>query len=254
MTFVPENDLEATLMRAASDPSARPEFLRLLLESELLVLGCIDRSIPNGVSQVAQPGDKLLVEGIQHKGKPYLPIFSSLTRLRAFIRDQRQYVQANGRGIFEAMKGASFLLNPGSDYGKELLPAEIERCLDPSCNPPQVITFEQPTKVLIGQPTNYPHDLAKALCQLFTIRPEVIAAYLAQIAFEDGSVPAHPLIGIETEGEWQPIANEMANVAHIVVPGMLVDTVKIDRTKPEDIWARNLLKVSPFYSRIQTKP
>jgi hypothetical protein len=36
--FTPANDLEETLVRAATDPKARPEFYRRLLAAELFLL------------------------------------------------------------------------------------------------------------------------------------------------------------------------------------------------------------------------
>ena len=42
MPFIPENDLERALVNASHDATAAPNFYRLLLDSELLVLGTVD--------------------------------------------------------------------------------------------------------------------------------------------------------------------------------------------------------------------
>ena len=39
MLFIPENELEQALVRAVKEPASAPDFYRLLLESQLLVLG-----------------------------------------------------------------------------------------------------------------------------------------------------------------------------------------------------------------------
>lgn len=38
MTFEPQNELERSLVRASSDPAHRPQFYRLLAESDLFVI------------------------------------------------------------------------------------------------------------------------------------------------------------------------------------------------------------------------
>ena len=38
MNFTPTNELERSLVLAANDPAARPQFYKLLLESQLFVL------------------------------------------------------------------------------------------------------------------------------------------------------------------------------------------------------------------------
>ena len=72
MAFVPENPLEEALMSAVGDPLARPAFYRLLMESELLVLGRSD------------VGGGLIIPTLRHNGREYLPIFSARSRLVAF--------------------------------------------------------------------------------------------------------------------------------------------------------------------------
>lgn len=247
MTFVPENDLERALMRAASEPPARVEFYRLLLASDLLIIGRTEHG-GNGNTRVSE-GENLQIMSGEQDGKPFLPVFSSLTRLQSYIRDEQSYVALNGRALFEMTDGAYLILNPGSDYGKELLPEEIKRLLDPEASRPQPITVEEPTQVLIGQPAVYPHDLVTALNNCFSANTGVTAAYLVQIAFPTASQPPHPLIGIEMTGDWNALTAEIGRASAAAAPGMLFDLVRIDRAKGQDSIGDALLKTKPFYQR-----
>ena len=42
MLFIPENELEKALVRAVKEPQSAPAFYRLLLSSDLLVLGTVE--------------------------------------------------------------------------------------------------------------------------------------------------------------------------------------------------------------------
>ena len=53
MPFIPENELERALVAAVNNPAAAPEFYRLLLQSDLLVLGTVEGQ-ENAKSQFAE--------------------------------------------------------------------------------------------------------------------------------------------------------------------------------------------------------
>lgn len=247
MAFAPENALENALMRAAREPAARPEFYRLLLESDLLVLGRIARAAPGTEGPTVHPGDSLQIASAQINGRTSHPVFSSTTRLQAYIRQKEDFLSLNGRTLFAATPGASFVLNPGSDYGKELLPGEIARLLDPNTTKPEQITIEKPTQIRIGQPSVYPHALVDALKEAFAKRDDVMAAYLIQIAYE--GKPSHPLIGVETTGDWDPLSQAVGRIAAAAAPGLLFDLAPIDRKAPQATLTDALLKTTPFYQR-----
>jgi hypothetical protein len=246
MSFEPENDLERTLMRASKEPAARPEFYRLLLESDLFVIGQVEGRAPGEARHAIASGEKVqIMTSKTAKGEPFIPVFSSLSRLRTYIHDENGYLALKGRPLFETVPGAMFILNLGSEYGKELLPQEIAGLLNPVG---RTVTMDKPTKVLIGQPAVYPHDLVDALKEAFARRRDVLNAYLIQIAFQDGDQPPHPLIGIETTGDWQDVSQEIGRVVTALPSGLQVDAVRVDRAQPEGI-AASLLQTAPFYTR-----
>jgi type III secretion system (T3SS) SseB-like protein len=244
MAFVSENDLEAALMRAAKEPSARPAFYRLLLTSNLFVIARIEgRKLTPG-DNALKPGERIQMATGDLNGKRFHPVFTSLKRLQENNRDNAEWMSLNGRALFQMTKGATFVLNPGAEYGKELPPEEIAWMLAP----PKVesVTLDKPTQVMIGQPAIYPHALVDALKAMFAGHPEVAAAHLVQIAYSNGE--PHPLIGVETAGDWKSLADEMAGVVAAAAPGTRVDLAQIDREEGAGL-TPHFATVAPFYTR-----
>ena len=240
MDFVPQNDLENALVRAVKEPAARPEFYRLLLAADLLVLGNL-------------AGDQLQIVSTKNKaGIMVHPVFSSVPRVQAYIHEKQNFLTLNGGALFQMTKGAAFVLNPNSAYGKELLPEELASLLDPEAHSAaKPIVLDKDTQVLIGQPAVYPHDLVNALKFEFAKRPDVLNAYLVQIAFGGRDEPPHPMIGVETTGDWNSISALIGKTAAIVSPGMLLDAAPVDRVKG-DTMTKSFLKTQPFYTAAPT--
>lgn len=238
MTFDPENPLEKALQRAMTEPDVRPEFYRLLLESNLFIIGKIEGA--PGKGETAQTGGRLMIATIDHQNRQFHPVFTALSRLQNFVREDVEHLAIAGRTLFEASRGATFLLNPASECGKELTAEEIASVLN---NP----AYQQ-TRVRIGQPTVYPEALVDALKILFAQRPEVVAAHLVQIAVEGGDEPPHPMIGVETDGDWQALSQAMGEVLKTTPLETVVDMLAIDRAQPTGIM-QALLQVAPFYKR-----
>lgn len=130
--FVPANSLEQRLVEAAKDPRARPAFYRELLESDLLVLGFTNSGGGDG-HFVAQVGDTVsIAHWTGQDGAQFIPVFSSMQRLREAISQMEKYLQLNARSLFEMTQGMPVVLNPGAAYGKEFTIEEIRGMLDGS--------------------------------------------------------------------------------------------------------------------------
>ena len=120
-------NLEELLKNAATDPSYRVEFYKQLLRSDLIVL-TQDSEIGEGM-QTLQEDTSLKILSLPD-GR--IPVFTSTDRVfdKKVIDEQIQYVAMKGADLLAVVKGATILLNPYSDYGKELLPDEIRGLLD----------------------------------------------------------------------------------------------------------------------------
>jgi hypothetical protein len=131
MSFEPENPLEEALMRANRNPMSRREFHRLLIESDLIVIGRIEGREDSPAPTPLMPGEKLQVASFQENGRRYVPVFTSMTRLQAYLEKTAGYVTLNGRTLLEATRGATLLVNLRAEFGRELTPEEIDALLDP---------------------------------------------------------------------------------------------------------------------------
>ena len=120
--------LDALIRLAASEPAYRNTFFRQLLSDELYVL--TQEAVPTHPRKKdPQPVIKLIA---YPDGK--IPVFTSRERIydQDKIQDPVFFIHMNGRSLLERTQGATLLLNPYSDTGRELLPEEIDRLLDGS--------------------------------------------------------------------------------------------------------------------------
>lgn len=154
----PENELEKTLMQATTDASARHEFYLKLLWNELIVLTIGHDNSQEGYRTLEK--DTKIQFVTFENGK--IPVFTSTNRIfdKGVINEEVPFIALKGQSLFSLTKGATFILNPYSDYGKELVPNEIENLLDGSIfDQNNEMTIEKETEVQIGQPANYPIDI-----------------------------------------------------------------------------------------------
>jgi type III secretion system (T3SS) SseB-like protein len=242
MPFIADNELERALVKAVKNPGAAPDFYRLLLESDLLVLGTAQ-----GQEDASQPfslpaGGKLnLVTGLKD-GAQYLPVFSSLARMQDYVKQESRYLSINGRALLEMTSGAPVILNPSSEFGKEFTAQQVAQLLNPVQAPAQ-------PRTIVGE-ADYPLPLVEALTRVFTAHPAVEAAWMIQVTFADRAKEPHPLVGIET--------GDVAGFAQLVQAiqeeteradiGMVFDIQRIDRNVSTSL-TDALLQVPPFYTR-----
>jgi len=156
MLFIPENALEKALLRAVKEPHTAADFYRLLLTSDLLVLGSVEgHESATDPFSVAPGGKVSLVSGVKDGGQ-YLPVFSSLARMQDYVKEESKFLSVNGRALLDLTRGAPIILNPASEYGKELTPDQVRQLLDA----PQARTLT------IGE-ADYPAALVEMLRGLF---------------------------------------------------------------------------------------
>jgi len=244
LPFIAENELERALVKAVKNPRRAPDFYRLLLGSDLLVLGTVKDQEDASEKFTLAPGGKFnLVTGLKD-GRQFLPLFSSLPRMQEYLKQESKYLSINGRALLEMTRGGPVILNPSSEYGKELSAAEVAQLLDgpkPDDEPRSVI----------GE-ADYPVALVEALRSLFGSRTDIAAAWMIQVTFADRARQPHPLVGIEldskTGGDWPSLMKAIEAAADLAAPGMVFDIQRIDRHSPAGMTGA-LLQVPPFYQR-----
>jgi hypothetical protein len=245
--FVPVNNLEKSLVSAATNPSSRPQFYRDLLETNIFVIQ-YGKSNLNIQDNVLREGTELKIEHLERDGIAWLPIFSSLERLQQFIRTDATYLQFKARDLFEMTRGAHIVLNPGFDYGKEFVPQEIAGMLDGSIfKPRQSYVAEKETTVLIGQPATYPHQLVKVLSEYFARHKSVNRAYLVLFHNPDGDEKPHLLIGIDLSGDPENVFGEAGMIgSEVLEKDEVLDFIRLDNS---GISQHIMNSTKPFYQK-----
>lgn len=255
--FKPANKLEEVLVAACTEPSARPEFYRMLLESELFLL---TPDAPQTESRrVLEAETKVSFVHLQNANGPFLPIFSSQQRLQDAVNQTGQsygFLALRGKDLFSllAQHPPTAILNPGAAYGKELPVEEIRRIADGSFVRNEVRVMQQATQVLLGQPAKYPTELVAALQKLFAKHSSVQAAYLGWIHDPNSGEPPHLIIGIECDGNMQKISQEAGITSQgLLSEGEFADFIQVGGGKGSlDSYFKKQTK--PFYQSTNKKP
>jgi hypothetical protein len=225
-----ENKLEELLRLAADEPAHRPQFCEVLMNSHVYLLGSTCEPGTDGEVNL-EAGSKIQIQHWQKPdGSPVIPFFSSLEVLEKSIEAEESYLALHVRSLFEMTQGDTLFLNPKSDYGKEFIPQEVEHLLSigvSQASSKRVV--EKETKVLLGQPSNYPSKMVDSLTQLLAKHRNVKKAYLSLMHDTTVDEKPHLIIGIEAEGDIEKVMREAGNVAGDTAPeGEPVDLYKVN--------------------------
>jgi hypothetical protein len=240
------DNIEVLLKKAADKPSYRDEFYRQLLTAKLVI---ITKENPGAPGYVTLQKDTEVEILTFDDGS--IPVFTSSERIfdKSIIKEQVPFLECTGKDLFNFVKSAKLMLNPYSDYGKELLPDEIASLLDGSIftNPSKQIVIQKDTEVLIGEPTKYPDSVVSALKTLFVAKTDVTAAYVAWIHDPSSDVPPHYIFAVETQGDWRSLSNEAGSIANEILGGnQIIDFMQLsDRGGINDYFKKS----SPFYKK-----
>jgi hypothetical protein len=230
MDFEPENELERAMLLAASHEAARPDFFRLLMNSDVLVLGEFVDEGQGGLS----------IDTVTHEGVKYHPIFTSETAMRAFVKNPMPAFAINGHVLMMSTRGANFVINPGSELNKALMPEEVEHWLARRA-------AEARAGVAIVAPPRHPKKLIQALSVLFTSRTLVRSARLV-FAEQAGTEP-FPLIGIDSDCDMRTLSKEIFAAAAAAMPGKRIDVLHLNAPGNPHPLKDRLSTVTPFYQR-----
>jgi hypothetical protein len=248
--FTAENALEVALVRATRDPAARPAFYRALLEAQLYFI--IPAPPPAEERSTLAAGSQLALMSWTGPRGDFTPCFTSRGRLEDAAREvggELGFVAIAGQAAFGllAQVPMAAVLNPGSQYGKELSRDEIKRLADGTilASTPRVVARD--TQVLLGQPATSPTALIAALGRLFTRHPTVEAAYLAQIHDPSSGDPPHPIVGI-LASDHEAVLGEASLVAAAVMDTP-VDFVVVAAHDSDGVSGYLRGSTTPFYER-----
>lgn len=246
--FSPENRLEFLLIEASQNPGQRLEFYKKLLESDIFILGNTNQETEEGLLTIKK-GQQIKIAQIMVEGEYMIPIFSSLTRLKMFITNEESYLRINFKSLFQMKNDdTDVILNPNASYGKIFTSQEIRGILTGDIFNSKEISFKGGEEVLLGQPAQYPVKLVESLKKYFATHMSVKKAYLAQIHIPSFDQPPHPVIGIEVDGDFNEIVQDLGSITiGSLADNQFVDYVPIDSGTISDYLIN---KTEPFYVRL----
>jgi len=104
------------------------------------------------------------------------------------------------------------------------------------------------TRVIIGQPAEYPTHITEALGRFLATKRNVRAAYLAHYCDPSRGDSPHTLIGVDAEGDWNALVGEVSLMLDGVArPGEVIDFIKMDPAS--DVAKYMLDETQPFYRK-----
>lgn len=236
--------LEDLLKKAADDASYRADFLKRLLDEDLVLI-----TDGGAITEGAMRLEKDTKVKVFSFSDGRIPVFTSTDKIfdKGVIKKQVNYLKASSQDIFGFLKGAKLVLNPYSDYGKEFLPEEIERLLDGTyfTGKAREIVVEKETTVKISQPARYPDLLVKALNRIFADDSSINSAYLGWIHDELSDVPPHYIFAISMNGDWKKFTDAIGSIVTEIIGEEIVDFMPITgKGGIENYFIQN---TKPFY-------
>jgi hypothetical protein len=231
--FEPENDIERMLMRAATEPAARPAFARALTDARVYVVFVSDKpAVPGPDGQLAVPaGAKLSLQAATRGEEKLIAFFTARSRAREWFKGEHIVMPDKARDLFLRHHNASFFLNPGSAYGKEFLPGEVKRLLNGHFgDEPESETIQKEEQVLLAHPKEIPTDLIAGLARELGALNSVRGAFL-MLAMRSGKSEPSWMLGVDNNGSWEDVRAAVGRALKgDVLGGWMLDAVSLDRT------------------------
>jgi len=204
-------ELETLLALATTEPGRRPAFYRKLLESDVLVMVPDEVVVPNA------QGDAVMrfVQWNRIDRLTAIPFFSSARTFFEAIPQGAQCLVVDGLQLLLLTRGAMLHLNPFSEHNVVLMPEDVELLLASgtlgSSERIKHTTERQLTTRDLSEP---PAAMIEALTVLYSQAPNVKAAYLALVNGLYDSGQDSLLLGLEVDGDPEPIVNDTSAVIH----------------------------------------
>lgn len=224
--FVPENELEKLFLAGFADPAVRPAYYRAFLEGSVIIMDA------NPPGQAAPTGHAdLRIRMIQIEGVTHLPVFTSMKRVEAYGHQEGHYLEIKTRALLDAVPDTPVIVNLKSAYCMGLNRTEIAALLDGTLfrsNDPDQHRMAV-SGLEIGPLGDPPFSLMGRMVQLFRIREPVRAAYIVSMRNTAQNEKPHPLVGIETGGDWDALVREVMEIIDTHGrPGEAVDVCRLD--------------------------
>jgi hypothetical protein len=230
--FEPENDIERLLMRAATEPAERPGFARALMDAEVFIVLVSEGGPivpgPDGRTTIPE-GARLVMPSATRGEERLVPFFTSPLRARAWFAGDHLVAPDKTRDLFGRHPEAPFVLNPGSDYGKDFTPQEVKRLLAGQFGEgPETMTLAAEERVMLGHPSERPEALIAALRRELGAVKSVNGAWL-MLAMRAGQSEQSWMLGVDHQGPWPDVQAAISRaVAGDVLNGRPLDALPLE--------------------------
>lgn len=234
--------LEELFEKAFVDTQLRTDFYRRLMVDNVFILTSEDVPAEGDVKEkrlkIAQLSD----------GK--IPVFTSEKKVydNDVIKEKQSVMAIPCRKLFEITKGASYVLNPFSKPNKVMLPQEIEWLLNGADGavPVEKKDANQPRRVRVGYPSDFPQEMVDALNQKLVAYPAVLAVYIGLMEILDSNEQPRYVFGVHANGINQEIAKAIGETAAPFLKGKSIEIMAVDPEKKEGL-ADYFLSTTPIY-------
>ena len=239
-------ELGILMQKAAEEPAFRKPFyerflnenVHVVIHGEKMPTGTLDTTKVKSLAMMTLPDGRV-------------PIFTSPQRIveRGFVKgDNIQYLTLTGRDLITSNANKTFVINPFSDYARNITPDEIPHILDGTAlfDASRTTNIPQTEKVELGMPKVYPGEALKDLIALFRDYPEVTEAYIAIIRHPGVNHTPNYLFAVRTDEEtYRELSAEMGiTIGKHMLKTQIFEVMRLDgKTHFEQFFA----KVPPFY-------
>ena len=196
MTSGPENVLEAALVAVAEERAGPADLYEALRDAELYVPA--PGPAPSEERAVtADEGDEIALPIVHANGRDFVPVFSSMTQLLAYVPAGTGYLRLDGRSLATIWpEDAWMALNPRSPLRVVVSPADV-RALAGGVRRERLDAPPE-GEYALGEPAEEPGALLDAIARYSSETPAVRAAYRALMVAPGGAGPQH-VIGLEVD-------------------------------------------------------
>lgn len=231
--------LEDLLVRSAEEEQARPLFYKQVLSNDLVLI----------IEKPAQKGEEVNIICFPDRK---IPVFTQEARIfdNGVMKEAVNTLTVPAKELFQQAPGATFILNPYSEAGKEFIPEEISAMLSGRIFAQYQGEYALPEdeNIIITEPKAYPKELVQALSELFVDHEEVKAAFLSWM-YQDNAEKGHYLVALDLEGgdgEYRELVQTAGFVAQqFLKEDEIIDFTSLDAAESIENHFRTQGK--PFY-------
>lgn len=256
-----ELKLEDLFSQAVDEPAYRPLFLEALLAGHIYCVGYSQNSQQIEVADIQQhqieAGTQIFIKSWDDtEFDRIIPFFTSLEKMQQAIDSKESFMCLPTRIFMQMTTGAKLVLNPESHAVKVFYPIEVQALLDGnySLNPEEYV-YDEEVEVLMSEPSPYPKDMLTQLKLYLAQRPEIKAAYVAEMLDNNRDVEPVLIIGllfkkVLSQQSMQQLHQQLGQVAFDSLKGdeRAIDLVHLDQDDIADGVEKYLLEETlPFY-------